>query len=423
MKSSVRGISAHVGSTRGMAKVSVVWSIVFLVAAIIAVVAFFLASGEMENQKTQVIALQRALEEEKAKVTQKSEEFVAFSRVVGYVDPQKGGNTDIETLKKGLAGLKPVYGEELNSITTFADAMPLIAQSLSTKQTRIAELEAQISASSKQIEELQKGMREAGTAASTEAADLRSKLGDAQQQVEDTKSEYERQVAELREQVRTKTTEVGTVQTAKSEAEKQFVQEAEALRTRMNEMGRKLQPFTKEPESADGKILSVSRVLGAGWIDVGAVNRLPVGTKFTVASSADNRVKAVAEVTKVENSMAEVKFTDQRDPFDPPTPGDVVWNPLYDPRGGRYALLVGGFSGEHAETQLKGLMASMGVTVQNKLDKATDFLIVGNEQYVDQDGQPVETPVQPSELPVFKEAVAQGVQIVLLKDLRNYFRF
>ncbi len=37
--------------------------------------------------------------------------------------------------------------------------------------------------------------------------------------------------------------------------------------------------------------------------------------------------------------------------------------------------------------------------------------------------QPVETPIQPSDLPVYKEAVAQGVQIVLLKDLRNYFRF
>lgn len=422
MKSVARGSSVQGMSMRGMAKVSVVWSIVFLVAAIVGGVAFFLASGELENQKNRADSLERQLTEKSALVTAKSEEVVALSSHIGFSDPTKGNNTDLETLKKGLANARTSF-ELGESTKTFADAMPLVAQALADRKARITDLEAQVQAKTAQIEELQKGMREAGTASSTELADLRSKLGDAQQQVDDTKSEYERQVAELREQVRTKTTEIGAVQGAKSEAEKQFAQEAETLRTRMNEMGRKLQPFTKEPQSGDGKVLAVSKMLSAGWIDLGAVHRLPVGTRFTVASSSDNRVKAIAEVTKVENSMAEVRFSDQRDPFDPPTPGDVVWNPLYDPRGQRYALLIGGFSGEYAETQLKGLMASMGVTVQNKLDKATDFLIVGNEQYVDQDGQPVETPVQPSELPVYKEAVAQGVQVVLLKDLRNYFRF
>jgi predicted nucleic acid-binding Zn-ribbon protein len=409
-------------SVRGMAKVSVVWSIVFLVLAIVGGVAFFLASGEMETQKAQVSRLEKELQDEKAKVSAKSEEFVKFSSVVGYVDPTKGGNTDLATLNQALAGLKPNLGG-VESAKTFADAIPLLVQAINNGTQRIAELQSQVDAKTAQIAELQKSLLEAGTAASTEATDLRRQLGDAQQQTEDTKSELERQIAELREQVRAKTSEIGTVQVAKSDAEKQFLQEAEALRTRMNEMGRKLQPFVKEPQGADGRILAVSRVLSAGWVDIGAANRLPVGTRFTVASSADNRVKAIAEVTRVENSMAEVRFVEQRDPFDPPAAGDFVWNPLYDPRGERYALLVGGFSGEYAESQLKGLLSSMGVTVQNKLDKATDFLILGNEQYVDQDGQPVETPIQPSELPVYKEAVAQGVQIVLLKDLRNYFRF
>jgi len=43
--------------------------------------------------------------------------------------------------------------------------------------------------------------------------------------------------------------------------------------------------------------------------------------------------------------------------------------------------------------------------------------------YTDENGQPVETPIQPSELSVYKDAVAQGVQIVLVKDLRQYFTF
>jgi hypothetical protein len=131
----------------------------------------------------------------------------------------------------------------------------------------------------------------------------------------------------------------------------------------------------------------------------------------------------MAEVTQVEGDMAEVMFSDQRDPFDPPSTGDIVFNPVYDPRGERSVLLVGAFSGQYGEDQLKGLLAGMGITVQKKLDAATDFMIVGSEMYVDENKQPVETPIQASDLPEYKEAVAQGVQVVLLKDLRNYFRF
>jgi len=410
-------------SVRGMAKVSVVWSIVFLIAFIVAGVAFFLASGEMENQKLRAEALAQQLETKNQDVARLAEQSVAVSGVVGYNDPTKGSTTDVETVRKGIAGLKTSFPDLGDSVKTFQDAVPILVSAVNNQKQRISDLEAQVEARSSQIEELQNGMREAGTKASTESAALRSQVGDAEQKIDDTKSEYERQIAELREQIKTKTSEVGTVQVAKSEAEKQFAQEAESLRTRMNEMGRKLQPFLKEPQSPDGKVLSVSKVLSAGWIDLGSKNRLPVGTRFTVAAADDKRVKAVAEVTQVDDSMAEVRFTDQRDPFDPPSPGDLIWNPLYDPRGERYALLVGGFSGQYAEDQLKNLLAGMGVTVQKKLDKATDFLIVGNEQYVDQDGQPVEAPIQPTDLPVFKEATAQGVQVVLLRDLRNYFRF
>jgi hypothetical protein len=75
------------------------------------------------------------------------------------------------------------------------------------------------------------------------------------------------------------------------------------------------------------------------------------------------------------------------------------------------------------QTQLEALLAGMGIAVQKKLDKSTDFLIVGGEMYSDENGAPLESPMQPSDLPVYKDATAQGVQVVLLKDLRQYFAF
>jgi predicted nucleic acid-binding Zn-ribbon protein len=406
-----------------MAKVSVLWSIVFLVAFLVAGVAFFLASGEMDNQKRRADALQTEVADLRSQISKRSDEFVALSQTVGFVDPLKGNNTDPDTVKKGLASLKEAFPDLGASVKTIQDALPILAQSASNQKQRIGDLEAQLESKSSQIEELQKGMRDAGEKAATEAADLRRQVADSEQKTQEQQADYERRIAELQEQVKDRDAKWRQSAAALASAQKQHAQESDAQRTRMSEMGRKLQPFLKEPEQADGHVLSVSKVLGAGWIDLGAKNRLPLGTRFTVAAADDKRVKAVAEVRRIENDMAEVAFVDQRDPFDPPAPGDVVWNPVYDPRGERYALLIGGFSGKYAEDQLKGLLVGMGVKVQKGLDNATDFLIVGNEQYVDENGQPVETPIQPMDLPVYKEAVAQGVQVVLLKDLRNYFRY
>jgi len=132
-------------SVRGMAKVSVVWSIVFLVAAIVGGVAFFLASGELESQRARVVALSRQVDEQKATITQKSEEMVALSGAVGYSDPTKGNNTDLDTLKKGLENARTSF--ELGaSVTTFQEAIPFIATALNDRKQRIADLESQVEA-------------------------------------------------------------------------------------------------------------------------------------------------------------------------------------------------------------------------------------------------------------------------------------
>jgi hypothetical protein len=418
MKPSIRGTA-----TRGMAKVSVLWSIVFLVGFLVAGAAFFLANGEMEKQLGRANDFERRFRERDAALNERNEAYVALSQVVGFNDPQKGDNTDLETLNKGMASLKEAFPELGDSVKSFQDAAPVLAQVVNDQRQRVRDLQAENTTKQAQIEELQRGMREAGTQAAADAAELRRQLADEQQRVLDIQSDSERRIAELQDQLKNRGAEVVSAQNALADARRQAAQEADATRTRMSEMSRKLQPFVKEPEAADGKVLSVSQVLDAGWIDVGSKNRLPVGTRFKVASPDDRRVKGVCEVRKVERDMAEIVFVEQNDPFDPPTPGDVIWNPVYDPTGERHALLVGGFSGQFAESQLKGLLGGMGVKLQAKFDASTDFLILGNEQYVDEDGQPVETPIQPTDLPVYKEAVAQGVQVVLLKDLRSYFRF
>lgn len=413
-------------SVRGMAKVSVVWMIVMVVAFLAAIVMFFINNGELDNQikrAEEATKAQKAAEDSRGQAVK---DLVELSAKLGYYNAASGGNrSDVATVTTALAGLKESVPDIDPSVKTFEAAMPLIVQRIKTLNERVASLDADIKAKAAEIDTAQKNVRDIGEKSTTDLADLRRQLADSEQQKQDLQAGYEKQIAEVREQFKSANTKVTEANTKIAEEKRRTDNEKDTLQTRMAEMGRKLNPFVKEPEAADGKILSVSKDLSLGWINLGAKNRLPVGTRFRIVSGAvgSNRIKGMAEVTKVEGDMAEVTFADQRDPFDPPTAGDIVYNPVYDPSTPRNAILLGSFTGQFTQDKLEGLLASMGISVQKKFDKSTDLVIVGQEMYTDENKQPVETPIQPTDLPVYKEAVAQGVQVVLLKDLRGYFRF
>ena len=61
--------------------------------------------------------------------------------------------------------------------------------------------------------------------------------------------------------------------------------------------------------------------------------------------------------------------------------------------------------------------------VQPKLELTTHFLIVGSALYRDPEtNEPLEEPLEPSELAAYKDAEALGVQIIPLQDIREFFR-
>ena len=163
--------------------------------------------------------------------------------------------------------------------------------------------------------------------------------------------------------------------------------------------------------------------LDRGWIDIGARNRLARGTRFRVTSPDRQRTKAWAEVVETTSDMAEVRFVEVADRFDPVVEGDVVFNPVFDPKQERKAILLGRFSGRFNERELTALLSEMGITVQSKLGVDTDYLILGSELYVDENGEPYEEPLSPTELPVYKEAESIGVRIVPVKHLYSYFTY
>lgn len=408
-------------SQRGAAKVSVIWLVGLVVAFLIALVMFFLSNQQLTASQEDAVKSDSRISTLEKDNKERTEKILAISKVLGFTDPANPSASDLEAAGKAIAEALKAVPEADQGAKDFQSLVKSLIPLQAAKDGRIKDLQSQLDTAVAEGKAVGGRMNEAVAAAEKEKNDLRQQLQDTENRLNDTKTDLERQVSEARENFKSSDTNVNKLKQELADLKAGFETEKLALQTRMDEQGRKLNPFLKEPELADAKLLQVSKDLGLAWIDIGSKQRLSAGMKFRVVSGShgSKHVKGWCEVNSVKGDMAEVRLFDQTDPMDPPVAGDVVFNPLFDPRGARDALLIGRLDRNQVEPLLKG----MGVAVQAKLDKATDFLIVGGEMYTDENGQPVETPIQPSDLPVYKDAVAQGVQIVLVKDLRQYFTF
>ena len=411
-------------SQRGAAKVSVIWLVGLIVAFLIALVMFFLTNQVATQAQEDLKAKNERIATLEAENKTRTENILALSKVLGFYDESSASMSSLDAAQKAIADAgKAIPGADGK------DFEALVKSAINANQAaneRATALQSQVESAQNEKNQISARMNEAISAAEKEKNELRSQAQDAENRAKDQITDLERQLGEAKENFKDRDSKVRQLEQEMAVASANFDSEKMALQARMDEQGRKLNPFLKEPERADGKILAVSKNLDLGWINIGSTSRLSAGTRFRVVSGkgGSNTVKAWCEVTNVQGDMAEVRFYDQKDPLDAPVGGDVVYNPLFDPKGERAAILIGRFSGANMnQTQLEALLAGMGVSVQKKLDKSTDFLIVGSEMYTDENGTPLESPMQPSDLPVYKDATAQGVQVVLLKDLRQYFAF
>ncbi len=408
-------------SQRGTAKVGVIWLVGLIVAFLIALVMFFLTNEQNTQAQADVVAKDAKIAQLEKDNKDRTKQILDISTLLGFTDPANPSASDLDAGGKGLAEAQKAIPDADQGAKNYQALTRSLIPIYAAKDARIKDLQGQLDTAVAEGKAVGGRMNDALAQAEKDKNDLRQQLQDTENRLNDTKTDLERQVSEARENFKTSDNGINKLKQELADTKATFETEKLSLQTRMDEQGRKLNSFVKEPERADAKLLQVSKDLGLGWIDIGSKERLAAGMRFRLVSGShgSKQVKAWCEVTDVKSNMAEVRIFDQADPMDPPVAGDVVFNPIFDPRGERAALLIGRLDRNQIEPLLKG----MGMTVQTKLDKSTDFLIVGGEMYTDENGQPVETPIQPSDLSVYKDAVAQGVQIVLVKDLRQYFKF
>ena len=410
-------------SRRGAAPGALIWVIVVVVAFFVSLGFAITSSGEAETALKQRDDMRAERDEANASFIEKQEQITEISKVLGFYkegDALKVSST--AAAQEELSMFKGEFDDMGASVITFQQAAQKAVPEYRAKKTQIQELTSRITDLQAQVEAKTTQINALGSEKDTIIADLRSQLSDAEQAAADRQSDLEGQITSVRTSLTDRESSLRKTRSDMESQNRDHSQERAAMQTRFDEMGRKL-AFLKEPEAADGEVLAVNEELGLAWINIGQKNRLLRGTRFRIVDGTpgDDRVKAWCSVTRVEEGMAEVLLSDQADEYDPPVAGDIIYNPVYDPNSQRNAALVGRFSGTWNEKELRLLLSEVGIHIQDGVDKTTDYLIVGSEIFTDEDGEPLEEPRSPSEEQAYSNAVAMGVQIVPIKQIREYF--
>lgn len=411
-------------SRRGAARVSITWMIVVLIAFFAALAMIFVFDGERTKAETRATTANAAAEAASLQFDEEREYSRGLSEIMGWYDKEAAvPRTELSAVEEGFSQFKDGFNVTEASVEDFQTMVARAVEERSRLTQKIRDLEGQITTLQADIDVRAANLTAMTADKDTQIRNLNQQLTDANQAAADRQNELEGEVASVRSTLSDTEGQLTDAQDETDSARRKAREREAEFTTRLENMTRKLE-WEREPERPDGKILETSEALGLAWIDLGKSNRLYGGMRFAIVDgrAGDDTVKAWCEVLRVEDNMSEVKLFNIRDQFDPPTTGDIIFNPLYDPTGLRNAVLTGRFSGTYNEKELRAVLDGININVQKRLDKTTDYLIVGSELYTDEDGEPLDDPLQPSDLPVYKEAQAMGVRIVPIKLVTDYFR-
>lgn len=413
-------------STRGAARVSIMWLISVGVVAILALAFAFLTNGDLADAEDARRNADADAAAARAELIDAKDVRRTLSAAVGFAGEGPDFNTDLAAWEAALQQLRDNFDDVSDNDATLEDMYAkLIGELNAARAGRATAEEARDAA----LADAQTARGSLSTVTSDKDSVInrqKSEMADLQSQFDETEGTLTENLGSAQDRIRELEEEIASLK-----AEGRSV--ARLHRSKVNELEAQIayladvtQPLRAPANlNPDGQVLKVSQDLPLAWIDLGADDRLVLGTRFTVeaGSLGERHQKAWAEVIEVQKDMAKVRLYDQADAFDPVVAGDYIVNPVYDPDGSYNAVMAGRFSGLYAKEQLTSLLGDIGIRVQDELDLTTNFLIVGEPVMQDEDGYPLEEPLEPSDLPVYQEAQAKSVQIIPLSQIEQFFVF
>ena len=411
-------------SNRGAASLGVV--IGAAVVAIVAIAFGGLAASDKSKADESATAAREARVAAEEQMTEAIKKRQDVSAVLGFYD-RTSADRDADPalaqqyIQDTLRSTFPDVGDEDKD---FESVMPKIIAAFNERNRKVAELETRITSLEGEVSARDQAVRDVTSQKDGTIASLRQELSDEQSNAQQRESELQERLDTALEQVSERDQELRSARAEAQDKERGFLAQKRIDDARISELTR-LTSFAREPFASfpDGNVIEVSDSLNLGWIDLGANQRLTRGMRFRVEGGppGNRRFKGYADVTRVQANRAEVTFSGLVDRYDRVVPGDVLINRLYDPKGGRNAVLVGRFSGRYSRPELKAALERIGINVQDDLELTTHFILVGSEMYNDPEtNEPLEEPIQPQDLPIYRNAEAKGLQILPIQDIQEY---
>ena len=414
------------GTNRGMARVSLTWVIFLVVITLVAIVFGYISQDDLSRAKAELRSAQTKEAEAEVRATEVDNARRDAVGFVGFYDREDLSQTlNLELAQAAIADLASEFPDLPPDAKTVQDLLPAISAERKKLVQAVESLRSDVQRLQSELQTEQDARTRDLAEKDTLIADLRGQLSDEQDNAEARQTELEDRLSTVEQQADELDTQKRQLERDLEEITRAAERNAENLAAIIADKSRRLAFMEGEAaEVKDGNVTAVSRELGVAWIDIGSHDRVVPGLTFTIRDGqGSGGVKAEGRVVEVETDLAKLELGPLADPFRPVVAGDEVFNPVFDPTGERFAVLAGRFAGALDESEVKLVLANMGVTVQSNISASTDMLILGGELVTDEYGDPLEEPMSPTELPIYSEAQARGVEVVPYNVLRKFVQF
>lgn len=263
----------------------------------------------------------------------------------------------IEVRLARLAGKRQSDGDEQRAIRTqlLPTGERTLASMEGTLETRLRTFGTLLQNTQRQRDELAQVERQAmqsAAAAEAERRDLRRKIEEQSQDLEQLRRDHRKRMLEVEKQVQERQERVEEL------LDRQDIQTDEML--------------------SDGLILQARVTDGFVIINRGVTQDVHRGMRFDVFNrrAGRNVVKGSIEVIDADTRMATARVTAETDPNDPIIPGDHIHNPVYNPDEVKIYVIKGDFR-KFSKDELARFIEDSGAVVESEITRRTHYLVAG----------------------------------------------
>ncbi|MFO0985059.1 MAG: hypothetical protein U1E76_25575 [Planctomycetota bacterium] len=406
---------------RGATHVNVIWVVALLVLVIFAAGGVWVVNQDRNTMENDLKAAKTDKDRLEKDAEAARKQLLEQSNLVGFKSTTATGGSNQEDIKARIAKLQEAHKEFMPSdpaTTTLEVCVAKLEEAFGGLKNQLTEKEQSLKAAQSSREEGERNLAGVTADKDKKISELEQNLADERERGANQKNQDEQRVAQLQSQVDEAQTKVTEAQNAMRTAEEKQKNQIMIKDARIGELNSKLK-LTREPEKADGKIISRAEKSDTAFIDIGAKDMLRRGTRFEVLTYGKGGVphrKGMVEVKNVNADDAEVTVIEQLNALDPIVAGDQVAAPYFDRDMKKRFVFLGRFPANASKNFVKQRLENVGAQVDDAVTPATDYLVYGEKDITENAPDLTDTED-------YKKALEYGVQMISINDMLSFIKY